>query len=95
MMSIIGTTRRPSLERQITLYDEQGGGTSGDVTSRENRYSNYHSYYHQYSTSQEEPRYVSESSSSWQHEAGRSGWVRLTNGGSCQGSEGRMICHSL
>ncbi|XP_063589634.1 uncharacterized protein LOC134766632 [Penaeus indicus] len=50
-----GTTRRPSLERQITLYDEQGGGTSGDVTSRENRYSNYHSYYHQYSTSQEEP----------------------------------------
>lgn len=78
MMSIIGTTRRPSLERQITLYDEQGGGTSGDVTSRENRYSNYHSYYHQYSTSQEEPRYVLESSSSWQHEAGRSGWVRLT-----------------
>ncbi|KAG7169859.1 hypothetical protein Hamer_G024438, partial [Homarus americanus] len=49
-----GTTRRPSLERQTTLYDDQGGGTRGDGTSRENRYSNYHSYYHQYSSSQEE-----------------------------------------
>ncbi|XP_069948165.1 protein unc-13 homolog A isoform X15 [Cherax quadricarinatus] len=31
-----GTTRRPSLERQTTLYDDQGGGTRGDGTSREN-----------------------------------------------------------
>nr|XP_045622771.1 uncharacterized protein LOC123773199 isoform X5 [Procambarus clarkii] len=31
-----GNTRRPSLERQTTLYDDQGGGTRGDGTSREN-----------------------------------------------------------
>ena len=56
--SLAGNTRRPSLERQTTLYDEQSGGQRTEGTSRENRYSNYHSYYHQYSSSQEDPRYV-------------------------------------
>ncbi|XP_050712304.1 uncharacterized protein LOC126996136 [Eriocheir sinensis] len=50
-----GSTRRPSLERQTTLYDDQGGGQRTEGTSRENRYSNYHSYYHQYSSSQDDP----------------------------------------
>ncbi|XP_076049378.1 uncharacterized protein LOC143030059 [Oratosquilla oratoria] len=50
-----GPARRPSLERQNTLYDEQG--SKGDVaaTGRENRYSNYHSYYHQYPSCSQEP----------------------------------------
>ncbi|KAK8376834.1 hypothetical protein O3P69_010040 [Scylla paramamosain] len=31
-----GTTRRPSLERQTTMYDEEGGGQRTEGTSREN-----------------------------------------------------------
>lgn len=42
-----GTTRRPSLERQSTLYDEQSRGSAPDSSGRENRYTNYHNYYNQ------------------------------------------------